>query len=265
MQQRIVTLALWQQENRLLLAMKKRGFGQGLWNGFGGKLQPGETAAAAAEREMAEESGLANIQLQPAGQLNFFTPGGEDLHIICQLFRIAGAAGEPTETVEMRPAWFTLSIIPYDLMWPDDRYWLPQFLLGYNIEASFWFGKDNTVLRHEVTACGSSNTAILPAERLAIVVRAIPLGRVLTYGQVAALAGIASPRQVGSLLHANSQPENVACHRVVNAAGQLAQQFAFGGLSGQTQRLTAEGADVRGGRIDLTTVQWCPKVEHDAG
>lgn len=44
-------------ENKVLLGYKKRGFGEGKWNGFGGKLEPGETVAEAALREMKEVSG----------------------------------------------------------------------------------------------------------------------------------------------------------------------------------------------------------------
>jgi 8-oxo-dGTP pyrophosphatase MutT (NUDIX family) len=42
--------------SRLLLGMKKRGFGAGKWNGFGGKIEVGETPRAAAIREMKEEA-----------------------------------------------------------------------------------------------------------------------------------------------------------------------------------------------------------------
>jgi 8-oxo-dGTP diphosphatase/2-hydroxy-dATP diphosphatase len=43
---------------RILLGMKKRGFGMGKWNGFGGKVEPAETVEDAALRELEEEAGL---------------------------------------------------------------------------------------------------------------------------------------------------------------------------------------------------------------
>ena len=49
---------------RMLLGMKKRGFGMGKWNGFGGKVEPDETVEAAARRELEEEAGLAFPQGQ---------------------------------------------------------------------------------------------------------------------------------------------------------------------------------------------------------
>lgn len=47
---RLFTLVLVVQPPRVLLGMKKRGFGAGLWNGFGGKVQPGESIEEAARR-----------------------------------------------------------------------------------------------------------------------------------------------------------------------------------------------------------------------
>jgi 8-oxo-dGTP pyrophosphatase MutT (NUDIX family) len=43
---------------QILLGMKKRGFGEGKWNGFGGKKEPAETMAECAQRELREESGV---------------------------------------------------------------------------------------------------------------------------------------------------------------------------------------------------------------
>lgn len=47
---KVLTLAFVRESTRILLGLKKRGFGQGLWNGFGGKVQPGETIEAGAVR-----------------------------------------------------------------------------------------------------------------------------------------------------------------------------------------------------------------------
>ena len=51
----------------MLLGMKKRGFGTGKWNGFGGKVEVGETVADAAQRELEEEVlGSADCQCSPS-------------------------------------------------------------------------------------------------------------------------------------------------------------------------------------------------------
>jgi 8-oxo-dGTP pyrophosphatase MutT (NUDIX family) len=55
---KILTLCLTKEDGMILLGMKKRGFGEGRWNGFGGKVEEGETIVEAAIREMKEESGL---------------------------------------------------------------------------------------------------------------------------------------------------------------------------------------------------------------
>lgn len=47
---KLLTLVLVVQPGKVLLGMKKRGFGAGKWNGFGGKVNPGETIEDAARR-----------------------------------------------------------------------------------------------------------------------------------------------------------------------------------------------------------------------
>ncbi len=89
----------------------------------------------------------------------------------------------------------------------------------------------------------------------------IPHGRVATYGQIARLAG--NPclaRVVGNALHANPDPENIHCHRVVNAKGEPSANFAFGGAAEQLRLLKAEGVEADGGRVDLGKYQWRPEV-----
>ncbi len=56
---RIVTLAFLFREDKILLSMKKRGFGSGKWNGYGGKLLEGEALLDGLIREIEEESGLS--------------------------------------------------------------------------------------------------------------------------------------------------------------------------------------------------------------
>jgi len=74
------------------------------------------------------------------------------------------------------------------------------------------------------------------------IVKQIPCGKVLTYGQVAAMAGYPRcSRQVGFALHRNPDPKIVPCHRVVFKDGSLSPAFAFGGKDRQRQLLEAEG------------------------
>lgn len=91
-----------------------------------------------------------------------------------------------------------------------------------------------------------------PTKRIYEAVKKIPKGKVATYGQVAALAGNEKmARAVGNALHNNPQPGVIPCHRVVNAKGELAAAFAFGGEQVQAKLLQAEGVEVKNGKVDL--------------
>lgn len=66
-----LTLCIIHQDERVLLGMKKRGLGEGRWNGFGGKVERGETIEAATVREIYEESGVTVAELDKVGVLDF--------------------------------------------------------------------------------------------------------------------------------------------------------------------------------------------------
>lgn len=89
------------------------------------------------------------------------------------------------------------------------------------------------------------------------VVKQIPKGSVATYGQVAALAGNKRwARVVGYALHANPDPGNIPCHRVVNREGKVSEAFAFGGGNRQVELLRGEGVEVVDKKVDLEKYQW---------
>lgn len=91
-----------------------------------------------------------------------------------------------------------------------------------------------------------------PSERIYEAVKKIPKGKVATYGQVAELAGNKKmARAVGNALHRNPDPESIPCYRVVNAKGELAGEFAFGGAGVQAKLLEADGIEVVNGKVDL--------------
>lgn len=83
-------------------------------------------------------------------------------------------------------------------------------------------------------------------------VKKIPKGKVATYGKVAELAGDKKmARAVGNALHRNPDPDNIPCYRVVNAKGELAGEFAFGGEGAQAKLLMEDGIEVVNGKVDL--------------
>ena len=123
------TLLYLFKENQILLAMKKRGFGAGNYNGIGGKLEPGETVEHAMLRETMEEINVTPTNYQKHGVLRFdmYVKGEhvlEDVHV----FTTTEFAGEPCETEEMRPSWFDLKQIPWEQMYPTDKMWLPWLI-----------------------------------------------------------------------------------------------------------------------------------------
>lgn len=97
-----------------------------------------------------------------------------------------------------------------------------------------------------------------PAKSIYQAVRKIPKGCVATYGQVAQMAGNPKmARAVGNALHRNPDPLHIPCFRVVNARGELAGEFAFGGAGQQAKLLEKEGVHVEDGRVDLKKYGIC--------
>lgn len=95
----------------------------------------------------------------------------------------------------------------------------------------------------------------------AVVIR-IPRGKVATYGQVAALAGLPqAPRVAGYALHALSPGSPVPWHRVIAAGGRLSLgRLDPSGAMTQRIRLEAEGVRFDGrGCVDLERHQWKPR------
>ncbi|MGB3023293.1 MAG: MGMT family protein [Candidatus Saccharimonadales bacterium] len=95
------------------------------------------------------------------------------------------------------------------------------------------------------------------SDRVYVIVSQIPKGRVMTYGDIAALAGHPyAARQVGGLAHFG--PSELPWHRVVNRFGDCASGY-YGGKAGHQQALEAEGFEVKDFRIvDFTARRWRP-------
>ena len=147
---RDVTLVLPIRDGKILLGMKKRGFGAGKINGFGGKLNEGESIEVAAVRELEEEIGIsAEIwNLEKVGELDFYFPHHEDdsWNQRVHLFLVKEWEGEPVESEEMSCEWYNFKDVPFEKMWDDDKYWLPRVLDGKKIKGVFHFGGDNNAL-----------------------------------------------------------------------------------------------------------------------
>ncbi|ELT93923.1 hypothetical protein CAPTEDRAFT_47512, partial [Capitella teleta] len=142
---KLLTLAFVTRKSEVLLGLKKKGFGMGRWNGFGGKVEKGETISEAAKREMQEECGLIVDDFKKVGLLMFEFVGDPQL-LEVHVFHSETFRGKCIETEEMRPMWYPLDGVPFDQMWPDDYLWFPHFLARNPFFGYITFqGMDNIV------------------------------------------------------------------------------------------------------------------------
>lgn len=173
-----------------------------------------------------------------------------------QLVRVKGSRKVFLWTYE-RNGYMNLNV-KVDPEWRD--YWRDAFesvLPGWHQNREHW----NTIILNgsvpddavrEMIAESYRLVTDSPSKRIYEAVKKIPRGKVATYGQVAELAGDKKmARAVGNALHRNPDPEHIPCYRVVNAKGELAGAFAFGGANVQEQLLAADGIMVVDGRVDL--------------
>lgn len=133
---------------------------------------------------------------------------------------------------------------------------------GYHQNKEHWntIILDGTIPEYDIRVMIAESYDLIsdsPSKRIYEAVKQIPYGYVATYMQVAEAAGDKKmARAVGNALHKNPDPENIPCFRVVNAKGELAGEFAFGGAGAQAKLLEAEGVEVNDGRVDLQKYGW---------
>ena len=150
MKKQFLTLCLVVHDEQVLLGYKKRGFGAGLWNGFGGKVSDGEDIEIAALRELQEEAGITVKKLIHTGTLHLYYDEKPQEELIVYVYRGAEVVGELIESEEMRPQWFKIGEIPYRTMWPDDTFWLPKFLKGEKFTGTFYFDESREIKSHKL-------------------------------------------------------------------------------------------------------------------
>lgn len=136
----------------MLLGYKKNGFGKGNYVGIGGKVENNETTQEGAIRELKEEINVDVTldDLQEVAILKFYFPHVKDeswnqdvyAYIVYQW------SGDPIETDEIKPQWFSFHDLPLTKMWDDAKYWIPIILNGEKVYEEYLFGKDLQVREH---------------------------------------------------------------------------------------------------------------------
>ena len=148
--------------------------------------------------------------------------------------------------------------VKVDPQWRD--FWRSAYdsvIAGYHQNKEHWntLILDGSIPEKDIKRMISESYDLVtdsPTKRIYEAVKRIPKGHVATYSKVAEMAG--NPRMaraVGNALHKNPDPEHIPCFRVVNAKGELAGEFAFGGAGEQAKLLEADGIEVEDGKVNL--------------
>lgn len=173
-----------------------------------------------------------------------------------QLVRVKGSKKAFLWTYE-REGYINLNV-KTDPEWRD--FWrnaFPSVLPGWHQNKEHWntIILDGSIPDRDIKRMIKESYELVtdsPSRRIYEAVKKIPKGHVATYGQVAELAGDKKmARAVGNALHKNPDPEHIPCYRVVNAKGELAGEFAFGGKGQQAKLLMQEGVEVVDGKVNL--------------
>jgi ADP-ribose pyrophosphatase YjhB (NUDIX family) len=143
---KISTIVFLVWDDCIFLAKKKRGFGVGFLNGYGGKKQPEDvTVEDTAIRELKEEAGVITTKqdLKKVAVIEFF----EDQTRIfeCHIFFCYKWHGDLCETEEMAtPEMYKIDKLPFDNMWHADKVWMPIICSGQKIRAKSYYNKGMT-------------------------------------------------------------------------------------------------------------------------
>ncbi|MBP2217455.1 8-oxo-dGTP diphosphatase [Arthrobacter sp. CAN_C5] len=140
--------------NEVLLGLKKSGFGAGRIVTLGGGVEPGETAAQAAVREVAEESGVVVdvVNLTQLGRVRWRFPSQPAADMDAEIFTAVEWSGTPEPTVEVEPAWYPVNDLPWEGMWEDAQHWLGSVIDGTPLDVLVTLNQDNETVSSAVFA-----------------------------------------------------------------------------------------------------------------
>lgn len=157
---RVYTLAFILKGSDVLLGYKTRGLGEGLWNGFGGKVEQWESIIDGARREIREECDLNALRLNHIGIVSYEADNNPEFSVV-HIFACRDFTGEPKGTEEMNPVkWFSFQNIPYNKMWPDAKYWYKQMLNESNFYAHFRYNENGKLTEKNIRNFDSINEVL---------------------------------------------------------------------------------------------------------
>ncbi len=152
------TLLLVIKNGKILLAQKKRGFGQGKFNGVGGKAEIGETIEETMLRETKEEIGIVPTVFKKQGEILFDEyMKGERSFVNMTIYVASEFEGELIESDEMKPQWFDLDKVPFENMFPDDKLWLPHILNGKFVRGNLVLDENFKLMSYSISTSTNVN------------------------------------------------------------------------------------------------------------
>ncbi|MDD4803707.1 MAG: NUDIX domain-containing protein [Candidatus Pacebacteria bacterium] len=140
----------------VLLAKKTKKIGKGLWNGYGGGIEDGESPEDTAVRETSEETNygitIQKENLVQVADTNFHNTkeDGSTFVLNAKVYVVNKFSGTPKSSDEMiDPTWFNKNNLPLDQMMPADKIWVPIVLSGKKIKFYVSFGPHQAYMTSE--------------------------------------------------------------------------------------------------------------------
>ena len=140
----------------ILMGRKKRGYGTGFYNGFGGKVEEGEGISRAMIREFKEELGIEvnETDLETLGVINFLYPWRDEGEREVTMFvhTTRQWKGDIVSSEGTLLKWFSPIHFPYSETLPYDVHWFPYVLDNMFFSAQMTFDKRYVLLRINTSA-----------------------------------------------------------------------------------------------------------------